>query len=104
MRTKTRTTLDIRPGMVVRTMGDATYRQVATTVKHLWWAARTITFTDGTHETYAIDWEFTVARGKTIRNSAKACAAGQPRPTALESVFALLGGYATGVVGARVCL
>jgi hypothetical protein len=95
MRTKTRNILDIRPGMVIRCEFStrSELRQVAA-VKHGPWAySRQITFTDGTSQTYSRLFDFHVVRGKAARNAVRIRAAGLPRPTALESVFALLGGY-----------
>lgn len=100
MRTKIRITEDIGPGMVIRTSGDANYRQVASSVKHYLWAARTITFTDGTRETYALNWAFTVARGKEARNAVNARAAVIPS-LALANAFTVFNAYAVAATGMR---
>lgn len=74
MRTKTRTTRDIRPGMLIRsahTLGQPAYREVATVTRPTPWAERLITFTDGSSQLYSLAWEFHVARGKTIRRAAR---------------------------------
>lgn len=71
MRTKTRTTFDIKPGMVIRldfSTGD--FKQVATTTRGPWPNTRQITFTDGASQWFHANTNWAVARGKTARNAA----------------------------------
>ncbi len=71
MRTKTRTTADIKPGMVIRldfATGD--FKQVATVQRGPWPNTRYIVFTDGTGEWFHNSTGWSVARGKTARNTA----------------------------------
>lgn len=106
MRTKTRITEQLKPGMVVRSPGALVgtplhpFREVATVTRPTPWAERCITFTDGTHVLWGNGWEFQVARGKTRRNAAKTRAAIIPG-FALADALHLLGGYAYTVAGAR---
>lgn len=78
MRTKTRTTTELKPGMVVRiphadpATGLTAFRQVARVERLTPWAERFITFTDGTRLRYGNGGEFEVARSKAARNGAKA--------------------------------
>lgn len=98
MRTKTRTTTQLKPGMVVRTQGidanglDLTlFRQVAKVNKLSIYSTAVVTFTDGTRADVGYYREFQVARSKTVRNAAKTH---QQRPGVIESALALLGAYA----------
>lgn len=102
MRTKTRTTEQLKPGMVIKSVAfdsndnllDHAHRVVATNTKTTPWAERRITFTDGTYLMTALGWEHEVARGKTARNAAKARAAMIPG-FALAETFRIFGAYAT---------
>ncbi|WP_433730813.1 hypothetical protein ACQP2Y_21080 [Actinoplanes sp. CA-051413] len=99
MRTKTRTTTQLKPGMVVRGPGSLAgtplhaFREVATVTKPTPWAERLITFTDGTRVLRGDGGEFEVARSKTIRNAAKNRAA-FISSHALADMLALFGTYA----------
>ncbi len=101
MRTKTRTTENLKPGMVIKSVAydhndnllDATYRQVARNYKPTPWAERCIQFTDGTYVMTALGWKYSVARSKAQRNAAKMRASYIPAH-ALADVLALFGAYA----------
>jgi hypothetical protein len=107
MRTKTRATKDIKPGMVIRsvafdstgTLLDAAYRVVAKNTKTTPWAERCIKFTDGTQVMTSLRWEYDVVRGKAQRNAAKVRAALIPG-FALADAMSLIGGYARTAVSA----
>jgi hypothetical protein len=107
LRTKTRTTAQLKPGMVIKSVAfdgndtplDASYRQVARNYKPTPWAERCIKFTDGTYVMAALGWEYRVARGKAVRNATKTRAAIIPA-LALANVLDLLGGYARTAVAA----
>jgi hypothetical protein len=98
MRTKTRTTTQLKPGMVVRSPGALAgtplhpFREVATVTKTTPWAERLITFTDGTRVLWGNGGEFEVARSKSTRNAAKSRAALIPGH-ALADMLALFGAY-----------
>jgi hypothetical protein len=99
MRTKTRTTTQLKPGMVVRSPGALAgtplhpFREVATVIKPTPWAERLITFTDGTRVLWGNGWDFEVARSKTVRNATKTRAA-LISSHALADMLALFGTYA----------
>lgn len=100
MRTKTRATLDIRPGMVIRfdfsIRGE--FRQVAAVERGPWPNTRYITFTDGTGDWYHASTGWAVARGKTARKTVTHLA---PKPSGtLADALALLGAYASKAVAA----
>ncbi|AEV86676.1 hypothetical protein ACWT_5659 [Actinoplanes sp. SE50] len=107
MRTKTRTTVNLKPGMVIKTVASdstetllpATYRVVASNTKTTPYAERCIKFTDGTHIMTALTWEYSVARGKAARNAAKQRAALIPS-FALADALNLLSAYTAGAVTA----
>ena len=107
MRTKTRTTAQLKAGMVIKsaafdsngTLLDATYRQIASNTKTTPWAERRLTFTDGTYVMATLGWEHTVVRGKTARNAAKARAAIIPAHV-FANALDLIGAYARTVVAA----
>ena len=101
MRTKTRTTIDIKPGMVIRfDSSDREFRQVAAVTPGPWPNTRYITFVDGPGDWYHAKTEWAVARGKTTRNAVKARAA-QPQPTGISAALQLLTGYAQATIGRR---
>lgn len=100
MRTKTRTTTQLKPGMVVRTQGidangtDLTlFRQVVKVDKLSIYSTAVVTFTDGTRADVGYGREFQVTRSKTVRNTAKTRAE-QQTPGVIESALTLLGAYA----------
>lgn len=99
MRTKTRTTVQLKPGMVARITnalpetGLHEFREIATIETLTPYAERFITFTDGTRIRYSNAGEFDVARSKAQRKAAKA-RAGRQQAGVVESALALLGAYA----------
>lgn len=104
MRTKTRTTTQLKPGMVIRSVAydrdgnllDHAYRVVAANTKPTPWAERRITFTDGTYRMVSLSAEHQVVRGKTHRSAAKnrvGRSAGF-----VESALMFLGAYAVKAV------
>ncbi len=103
MRTKTRTTAQLKPGMVIRCTGANpaafnhpvhTWRQVAKVETAGLWGQRVVTFTDGTSEQWGRGMTFDVTRSKTVRNSVKAgVSVVRPTPT-LTDALALFAGYA----------
>ena len=108
MRTKTRTTIDIKPGMVIRSPHALPgtpyhpFREVAAVTPGPWPNTRYITFVDGPGDWYHAKTEWAVARGKTTRNAVKARAAQQaaPAPTFAQAVAA----YSYAMLGRRVAL
>ena len=103
MRTKTRTTIDIKPGMVIRfDSSDREFRQVAAVTPGPWPNTRYITFVDGPGDWYHAKTEWAVARGKTTRKAVKGRAAQQaaPAPTFAQAVAA----YSYAMLGRRVAL
>ncbi len=103
MRTKSRTTAQLKPGMVIRCAGANpaafnhpvhTWRQVAKVETAGLWGQRVVTFTDGTREQWGRGMTFDVTRSKAVRNSVKA-SGGTVRPApALADALALFAGYA----------
>lgn len=94
MRTKTRNTFDIKPGMVIRLdFSTQPFKQVATVKRGPWAYTRQITFTDGTSQWHGRSSDFHVVRAKTARNAVKARASLIPQH-ALANVLDLLGAYA----------
>lgn len=94
MRTKARTTAQLKPGMVIRfDFSTNQFRQVATVTPGPWPNTRYITFTDGTGNWHHTTAGWTVARGKTTRKTVQARASLIPS-FALADVFALFGAYA----------
>lgn len=98
MRTKTRTTTQLKPGMVIRLdFSTNQFKQVATVKPGPWPNTRDITFTDGTRNWFHLSTAWTVARSKTVRNATKARAALIPGH-ALADVLGLFGAYARAAV------
>src|SRR5690349_18524808 len=94
MRTKTRTTAGVKPGMVIRLdFSTGNFQQVATVQRGPWPRTRHVTFTDGTSQWYSLGTGWTVARGKATRNAVRARAS-LISSHALADALALVGSYA----------
>jgi len=101
MRTKIRTTAQLKPGMVIRSSNTHAFRQVAKVEKLTPYAERVVTFTDGARERWGNGWEFQVARSKAIRGAAKARAALIPAHALSDALGAVVGAYARETVTAQ---
>lgn len=96
MRTKTRTADQLKPGMVARLdMGTTSeFKQVASIARGPWPNTRMIRFTDGTGQWFPRNTGWTVARGKTARNTAIRRAGIGSTVDILDATAALLRVYA----------
>jgi hypothetical protein len=105
VRTKTLTTAQLKPGMVIESVAydrdgnllTKTLRVVADNRKTTPWAERCITFADGTYLMLSLRWEHAVIRSKSVRSAAKARTVAAPSFTFADALN-LLGAYAANSV------